>query len=204
MLSLHSRLCILAVSLTLMAGAVAGREIHVAVTGDDHGPGTAARPFRTIGRGAAEAQPGDQVIVHGGTYREWVKPPRGGTSEERRITYRAGAGEQVFVKGSERIVDWQAQGGGVWRARTAERLLRDLQPVRVAALRWLVELRPVAPPRGRLPQRRGVPRTADARGRCHHPAELALPCRGRPDDDPRQLSATPTRIASWPRSTCAR
>jgi Right handed beta helix region len=103
-------------SLTLPTAAAAGREIHVAVTGDDAGPGTAARPYRTIGRGAAEAQSGDRVIVHGGTYREWIKPLRGGTSEERRITYRAATGESVFVKGSERIVDWQPQGGGVWRA----------------------------------------------------------------------------------------
>ncbi len=106
----------LAISLTLMTGVATGREIHVAITGDDAGVGSAALPFRTMGRGAAAAQPGDEVIVHAGTYREWVKPPRGGTSEERRISYRAAAGEQVFVKGSERIVDWQSQGGGVWRA----------------------------------------------------------------------------------------
>ena len=75
---------------------------------------------------------GDQVIVHGGTYREWVKPPRGGTSEERRITYRAAAGEQVFVKGSERVVDWQPQGGGVW---LAELLCAGRQPER--RKRWV-------------------------------------------------------------------
>jgi len=118
----------LAISLTFMTAAATGREIHVAVTGDDAGAGSAALPFRTVGRGGAEAQPGDQVIVHGGTYREWVKPPRGGTSEERRITYRAAAGEEVFVKGSERIGDWRPEGGGVWRAELPSAFFGSYNP----------------------------------------------------------------------------
>jgi alpha-N-arabinofuranosidase len=116
MMPLDSRRLLLAVWLIFLPRPAASREIHVAVTGDDAGPGTAIQPFQTIGRGAAEAQPGDQVIVHRGTYREWVKPPRGGTSEAQRIIYRAEAGEEVLVKGSERIADWQRQAGGVWQA----------------------------------------------------------------------------------------
>ena len=70
------------------AGSVWAREIHVAKTGDDAGAGDRARPYLTISKAAAVAQPGDTVTVHAGTYREWVKPARGGTSETARMSLR--------------------------------------------------------------------------------------------------------------------
>lgn len=107
---------ILAGPVVLAGAAVAGgREIHVAKTGDDSAAGDSAHPYLTISKAAAVAQPGDTVIVHAGTYREWVKPARGGTSEQERITYRAASGEEVLIKGSERITSWTPEGGGVWR-----------------------------------------------------------------------------------------
>ncbi len=110
---------VLGVCLVVLVGVgrVWARDIHVAKTGDDAAPGNRARPYRTIGKAAAVAQPGDTVTVHTGTYREWVRPARGGTGEAARITYRAAAGDDVFIKGSERITSWTHEGGGVWKAR---------------------------------------------------------------------------------------
>ena len=107
---------VLKACLGVMVGAslVSAREIHVATTGDDAAPGDGARPYRTIGRAAAVAEPGDTVTVQAGTYREWVRPARGGTSEQTRITYRAAPGEEVLIKGSECITSWVPEGG-VWR-----------------------------------------------------------------------------------------
>ena len=82
-------------------------ELHVATTGSDHADGSETTPFRTINRAAALAQPGDTVIVHGGEYREWVQPRRGGLSDQRRITYTAAAGEHVVIKGSEPVTGWE-------------------------------------------------------------------------------------------------
>ena len=59
---------------------------HVSMSGADRNPGTADAPFRTINRAAAIAAPGDTVLVHDGTYREWVDPQNGGLCENRRIT----------------------------------------------------------------------------------------------------------------------
>lgn len=90
------------------------REIHVAKTGSDANSGSPQSPYLTIGKSAEAAQPGDTITVHGGTYRGWVKPVRGGKDEKIRITYRAAASEDVFIKSSERVTSWVDQGGRVW------------------------------------------------------------------------------------------
>ena len=104
------------------------REIHVVETGSDSGTGVEDRPYRTINKAASVAQPGDTVTVHSGTYREWVKPPRGGTDESNRITYRAAPGEIVLIKGSERITSWAHQGGGVWKVELPNSFFGDYNP----------------------------------------------------------------------------
>ena len=104
------------------------RELHVAKTGSNANSGSLESPYLTIGKAAEAAQPGDTVTVHGGTYREWVKPPRGGRDENSRITYRAAAGEEVLIKGSERITSWVDQGGGVWMVQLPQRFFGDYNP----------------------------------------------------------------------------
>jgi hypothetical protein len=93
---------------------LAAAEYHVAPTGADDAAGTAAAPWRTIQRAADVMQPGDVCTVHAGTYREWVKPPRGGESEARRIVYRAAPGADVILRGSERVRTWKKADGGRW------------------------------------------------------------------------------------------
>ena len=107
---------------------VAAREIHVATTGSDSGAGSQGSPYLTVGKAASVAQPGDTVIVRAGTYREWVKPARGGTGEDQRITYRAAAGQEVIIKGSERVTSWTDEGGGVWKAELANELFGEYTP----------------------------------------------------------------------------
>ncbi len=108
-------------SLLLLAGfcmvqLAAAREIHVNKTGDDGAAGNAEAPYLTINKAAQEAMPGDVILVHEGVYREWVKPPRGGTSEDQRIVYKAAPGEKPIIKGSERITSWVKESDNVWRA----------------------------------------------------------------------------------------
>jgi len=107
---------------------IQAREIHVAEKGSDSTSGSRDNPLLTINRAAYMAQPGDIVIVHAGTYREWVKPIRGGTDENSRITYRVAKGEKVFIKGSERITTWTHQDGGVWQVELPNSLFGDYNP----------------------------------------------------------------------------
>ncbi len=114
-------------------------DVHVSVAGSDRSTGEAADPLRTIGRAAELAQPGDRVIVHAGDYREWVRPPRGGTSDLRRITYTAAEGERVVIKGSEPVTGWIPDGGGVWHADVANSIFGEFNPFAIALEGdWLV------------------------------------------------------------------
>ena len=101
--------------LALVAHAAAAREWHVSVNGNDANDGSPSQPYQTISAAARAAQPGDTVTVHAGTYRERVTPPRGGASEERRITYQAAPGEKAVIKGSEVVRDWKPFLPGVWK-----------------------------------------------------------------------------------------
>src|SRR5829696_2300756 len=102
--------------------------LHVASAGSDTADGSEGSPFRTISRAAAVARPGDTVLVHGGEYREWVAPRRGGLSEQRRITYEAAAGEHVVIKGSEVVTGWESSGGTVWKAAVPNSLFGGFNP----------------------------------------------------------------------------
>ncbi len=103
-------------------------EFHVATTGSDHADGSEDRPFRTIKRAADLAKPGNNVVVHGGEYREWVQPRRGGLSDLRRITYTAAAGEHVVIKGSEQVTGWERVSGNVWTVAVPNRLFGSFNP----------------------------------------------------------------------------
>ncbi len=71
----------------------------------DNGPGTQELPFRTIGKAAQVLQPGERVVIASGTYRECVRPARGGSSPSQMISYEAAPGAKVFIKGSEVLKD---------------------------------------------------------------------------------------------------
>ena len=98
-----------------LATALEAKEYHVATTGNDANRGTKGSPWRTIQHAADLAQPGDVITVHAGTYRERINPPRGGSSENKRVVYQAARGEKVEIKGSEVIKTWVKDQGDAWK-----------------------------------------------------------------------------------------
>jgi len=102
--------------------------LHVAILGSDIAEGSQENPLRTIGRAAELARAGDTVLVHGGVYREWVKPQRGGLSDQRRITYQAAPGEHVEIKGSEPVSGWELVEGSVWMVEVPAALFGGFNP----------------------------------------------------------------------------
>ena len=95
--------------------AETGNVIYVsAENGSDRNDGSKDAPYQTINKAAQEAYPGDTVLVQAGIYRETVRPARGGTSEQNRITYVAEDPKNVVIKGSEQITTWE-QEGDIWK-----------------------------------------------------------------------------------------
>lgn len=93
--------------------AHAPREYFVSPSGDDAADGSAAHPWRTIGRAASVAQAGDTVTVREGIYREWVKPANPGR-DGAPVTYRAADGERVVVTGADEVRGWTKRPDGLW------------------------------------------------------------------------------------------
>jgi parallel beta-helix repeat protein len=87
----------------VFVGSICGATFHVAqvTNASDKNSGSSELPFQTISRAATLARPGDMVIVHGGVYRECVRPVRGGTGPDKMITYQAAKGEEVIIRGSK-------------------------------------------------------------------------------------------------------
>lgn len=122
------RKLLLSILLGASLAAAGQRQYHVSITGNDLQEGSQQHPFRTINKAAAVALPGDMVIVHAGTYREWVKPVRGGTSEKKRIIYRAAKGERVDIKGSEVVTGWKLFKANVWIVEIDNSFFGDYNP----------------------------------------------------------------------------
>jgi hypothetical protein len=86
-------------ALTLLAAPCLAAELivdqgHAAAA--DGNPGTADKPFKTIGAAVAQLAPGDTVTVRAGTYHEQVTVKRGGTAD-KPVTLRAAEGQRVVI-----------------------------------------------------------------------------------------------------------
>ncbi|NRA49396.1 MAG: right-handed parallel beta-helix repeat-containing protein, partial [Phaeodactylibacter sp.] len=81
----------------------------------DDNPGSENRPWLTISRAAELLEPGDQVIIKQGVYREAVHPQRGGSGPDQMITYTAAPGEKVVISGALEIPQSGWQVGKGWR-----------------------------------------------------------------------------------------
>jgi hypothetical protein len=113
----------------MMASSILdAKEYHVSVHGSDTNSGSEAQPFRTIFQAVQYAYPGDIITIHAGTYREWVNPIRGGENDDKRIVYRAAAGERVKIKGSEIVTGWEKVKDGVWKVAIQNNLFKEYNP----------------------------------------------------------------------------
>ena len=82
-------------------------------------------PLESLAKACAIAQPGEIIILRGGTYREILAPTNDG------VTVRAMKGEKVVISGANIIEGWQRDGDGRWSAPLAaepKTILRDGHP----------------------------------------------------------------------------
>ncbi len=112
----------------LSVQTLCARELQVSVNGNDDNDGAPNRPFRTISAAAKVARPGDVITVHAGVYRERISPPRGGTSDLKRIVYQAAPGETVAIKGSEPVTNWVRVQDDVWKVTLPNSFFGSFNP----------------------------------------------------------------------------
>jgi hypothetical protein len=85
----------------------------------DEGPGSAAKPFKTISKAVAALQPGDRVLIKAGVYRENVVVKAAGTAE-KPIVIEGAPGERAVISGGEELKGWkkvtkeEARGNPNW------------------------------------------------------------------------------------------
>lgn len=89
----------------------------------DAGPGTAAKPNRTLEFAMGQLEPGDHLIIAEGTYREALRFPDRPSWESIRPTIIEGRG-RVLIKASDVVDEWAALGDGrfvkAWPTETAQ------------------------------------------------------------------------------------
>ena len=94
--------------------------VHVAPSGDDAGPGTASKPFASIGRAqqALREAKGGTAVIHAGTYR--LAEPLTFGPEDATCTYAAAPGQTPVISGGRTIKGWKQGEDGVWRTTIAD------------------------------------------------------------------------------------
>jgi hypothetical protein len=95
-----------------------GRECFVSLTGSDAGPGTLARPFRTIARGISVLQAGDVLSLRGGVYVESVEVAGKHGTLLRPVVIRSYPGERAFIDGS--LPQFRALNNDEWEPVTGD------------------------------------------------------------------------------------
>ena len=102
-------------------------KIYVSASAYRDGTGSAQRPFKHIQDAAKIAQPGDEILVGPGVYREYVDPQNAGT-EDARITYRSTEPLGAVITGAEVIKSWEPYEGNVWCTRVPNTLFGNYNP----------------------------------------------------------------------------
>ena len=101
--------------------------IYVDAKAGRDGNGTKEMPFKRIGDAAKAAQPGDEVLVMPGIYREYVNPRNAGTAEAR-ITYRSAEPLGAEITGAELLTGWERYQGSVWTASVDNSMFGEYNP----------------------------------------------------------------------------
>jgi hypothetical protein len=101
--------------LVFLAHTTQAVDYYVSPSGSDTNSGTVlGQAFKTIQQAANLAQPGDNVYICGGTYRESVTVPRSGTAGAP-INFQPYAGQQVTITGLDTLnASWTNYSGPIY------------------------------------------------------------------------------------------
>ncbi|MCR5511651.1 MAG: right-handed parallel beta-helix repeat-containing protein [Lachnospiraceae bacterium] len=104
-----------------------GRTIYVDANAPKDGNGGKESPFKRINEAAQVAQPGDEVIVAPGVYREYVNPKNAG-EPDARIVYRSSEPLGAVITGGEEVKNWVKYKGNTWTVRVDNGVFGNYNP----------------------------------------------------------------------------
>ena len=102
-------------------------KLYVNINTAPGGCGTQDKPFRSIQEASQIAQPGDEILVAPGIYREYVDPIHAGT-EDAPITYRSTEPLGAHITGAEPVKNWTFYQDNVWFCRVSNEIFGDYNP----------------------------------------------------------------------------
>ena len=102
---------------TVDAASVGDQDhIYVSPDGSDSNPGSFELPLATITYASTLAQPGDQIKLRGGTYKERVYINDLHGTEDEPITISNYDDEKVVIEGAKGIEsEWVLHEGNIWK-----------------------------------------------------------------------------------------
>jgi len=107
----------LAAIAVLLATSATSRaaKYYVAPDGDDGGPGSAGKPFRSIQAAADVTKAGDVCIIRAGAYRQTVRVKTSG-EKGKPVRFASAPGQIVTISGTEAIdAKWSVHKGNIYK-----------------------------------------------------------------------------------------
>ena len=101
--------------------------IYVDIRGSVHGNGSKEMPFKHINDAAQIAEPGDEVVVAPGIYREHVVPKKSGT-KEAPIIYRSAVPRMAVITGAETASKWEKYNERLWVYKVGNGIFGSYNP----------------------------------------------------------------------------
>jgi len=92
------------------------KDIHVSALAIINGDGSEAAPYNTIQAAASVALPGDEIVIHAGTYHETVTPSKSGTANAR-IVYRPYQEDMVIIDATDQVSNWEVYHDTMYSAK---------------------------------------------------------------------------------------
>ena len=92
---------ILFTTLAFDISAFANSDKYVSPNGNDSNNGTLSAPYKTIARAIAKSNPGDTILVRGGTYQEAIRISKFGVGQQKWLTIKPYNNEKVILDGAK-------------------------------------------------------------------------------------------------------
>ena len=106
-----------------MCREAGAKNVYVATNGNDANNGTINSPYKTFNKAVSVMSAGDVCIIRGGIYTEELSVSKSGNAGNY-LTFKAADGEDVKIKATATVNNWQLHSGNIYKANVTMSLDR--------------------------------------------------------------------------------